>query len=168
MTTRPVVLVSRHDFITPLTFYLPRSKDPILQTANGILRRFNQATLSRFQNPLELEPLFEMWESASELRVPKHRVSSVEMFAIGRVGMMATVPLYMDNYWGVRVKLDGLSMTLSAWLESLDEPSCDILGQRGYEAQLAWYKATRTTAIPIMTLPPEIRIKIMMHTLGRG
>jgi len=95
--TKPFVATRRSDFLPELVFAAPQHDDLILRAAKRVIRRFTHATLARFVNPLQIEPILTPGEQSknksSKKTVPQQKESNVVIYAICRVGLMATVPL---------------------------------------------------------------------------
>lgn len=111
LASQPIILGSRHNFRPALAFSLPQKHDPILNLTKPILRSHSYSTFAGFVNPLHIEPLF-------SCDVAYLYSGSIAMYAIGRYGMMAKVPLMLSTEGGVLVLQGDHFVEFTPWLES--------------------------------------------------
>lgn len=158
VTKQPIILASRHNFHLALSFSISQAHDPILQLAKPILRSSSYSTFAGYANPLHIEPLFScdassLWSGA------------VAMYAVGRYGLIAKIPLMLGDSGGVSVLAEDHVEELAGWLESLPPPICSVSDCKGFKMQDAWYTATGQT-YNFMGLPAEIRLHILELSFG--
>ena len=165
LTNQPVIHTSRHHFQPPLTFSRPQKRDPLLKAARRVLGAESYKTFQGFCNPLFIEPLFSC-DVGFILDALQAGGTVVCMYAIGRYGMMAKVPLMLgtvnDEVW---VQDRNRFVPLKEWLTTLPAPVCSVTGKAGYASQYNWWKETGQT-FQIMDLPAELRIQIMEAAFG--
>lgn len=128
VNAEPVVLASRHNFSPALSFCKPQKRDPTLAIAKPVLGQFSYTTFAGFVNPLHIEPLFSC--DATMLHE-----GAVAMYAVGRYGLMARVPLMLNPEGGVSVLRGDHVQDLGEWLEGLAEPVCSVVDGKGFELQ---------------------------------
>ncbi|KAK6386442.1 hypothetical protein LTR65_009043 [Meristemomyces frigidus] len=165
VTTQPIVLASRHNFDPPLSFSKPQGHDPILQAAKPIIGTCSYRTFAGFLNPLHIEPLFS-WDARWLSYATDIGSSTVAMYAIGRSGMMAKVPMMLVPGGEVLVQVDAGVTELGEWLKTLPASTFSLTGKRGYELMHQWYLASNQV-LPIMTsVCHDVRVEILKHCVG--
>ena len=135
---RPIILASRHNFQPPLSFSISQDHDPILNAARPVLGAFSYKTFAGFCNPLFIEPLFSV-DAVFLHQAAEYGAPMMAMYAIGRYGMMARVPLFTDPINGQVLVQDGQTFSdLEAWLQTLPPPTGSLTGEGGYGLLLQW------------------------------
>lgn len=170
---KPIIRTDHDEFHPPLQPIEHHEDAQYIKSALRVLAPFHRATFSQYCNRVHI----------SSLKCRPQRIGDIEVryFALTRRGLVAKVPLYLQesarNHGRPKEReellvLDGDSVRPFAdWLGDLPAPhGPPLLGQDGYHSMHMWHRERRkftSTKLPCFAdMPTEIKENILLHMVG--
>lgn len=130
IANEPVILASRHNFQPPLGVCKPQKQDPILQAARPLVAAESYKTVAGFCNPLGIAPVFSCNVHFVTDALNQGQCVGA-MYAVGRYGLMAKVPLWMNGSNGqILVQIQDKNIDFKEWLDTLPAPTGSVIRRR--------------------------------------
>ncbi|CAK1366245.1 unnamed protein product [Cercospora beticola] len=170
---KPIIRTDRDEFRPPLQLINHHEDIQYIRSALKFLGPFDCATFSQYCNPVQISSL--------KCRPQRIREIEVRYFALTRRGLVAKVPLYLQESAGNHghpkeraelLVLDGDSLRPFAdWLGDLPAPlGPPLLGKDGYHSMHMWHRERRkftSTKLPCFAdMSTEIKENILLHMVG--